>query len=79
MHGFALNVSPDLSHFHWIIPCGIRNAGVTSMERILKRPITVEEVKPVALHAIADTFGFSYIQESLSPVIQPTTQEEVHQ
>ncbi len=78
MHGFALNVRPDLSHFRWIIPCGIRDAGVTSMERILKRPITVEEVKPVALHAIADTFGFSYIQESLSPVMQSLLGKEVH-
>jgi len=78
MHGFALNVRPDLSHFRWIIPCGIRDAGVTSMERILKRPITIEEVKPVALHAIADTFGFSSIQERPAPVIQPSTQEEVH-
>jgi lipoate-protein ligase B len=78
MHGFALNVHPDLSHFRWIIPCGIRDAGVTSMERVLKRSITAEEVRPVVLQAIADTFGFSSIRESPAPVIQSTTQEEVH-
>ena len=35
MHGFAFNVDPDLSHFSWIIPCGIRDRGVTSLARVL--------------------------------------------
>ncbi|TVQ20698.1 MAG: lipoyl(octanoyl) transferase LipB [Spirochaetaceae bacterium] len=35
MHGFAFNVDPDLSHFTWIVPCGIRDRGVTSLARIL--------------------------------------------
>ncbi len=35
MHGFAFNVDPDLSHFSWIVPCGIRNRGVTSLARVL--------------------------------------------
>ncbi len=35
MHGFALNVSPDLSYFNHIIPCGIHNKGVTSMQKEL--------------------------------------------
>ena len=34
-HGFALNVDPDLSHFDWIHPCGIRDLGVTSMRELL--------------------------------------------
>jgi lipoate-protein ligase B len=34
-HGFALNVDPDLSHFDWIHPCGIRHLGVTSMRSLL--------------------------------------------
>ena len=34
-HGFALNVDPDLSHFDWIHPCGIRHLGVTSMQVLL--------------------------------------------
>jgi len=35
LHGFALNVDPDLSHFDWIHPCGIRDLGVTSMRVLL--------------------------------------------
>ena len=47
MHGFALNVNPDLSAFDAIIPCGISDAAVTSLERELGRAITIEEVTPV--------------------------------
>ena len=47
MHGFALNVNPDLSAFEAIIPCGIADAAVTSLEIELGRKITLEEVIPV--------------------------------
>jgi lipoyl(octanoyl) transferase len=47
MHGFALNVNPDLSAFEAIIPCGISDAAVTSLEIELGRQITIEEVIPV--------------------------------
>lgn len=47
MHGFALNVCPDLTAFDQIVPCGIADAEVTSMEKELGRAITIEEVEPV--------------------------------
>ena len=47
MHGFALNVNPDLSAFNRIIPCGIEDAAVTSLAQELSRDITVDEVIPV--------------------------------
>jgi lipoyl(octanoyl) transferase len=47
MHGFALNVNPDLSAFRSIIPCGIADADVTSLEIELGRVITIDEVAPL--------------------------------
>lgn len=47
MHGFALNVNPDLSSFKTIVPCGISDADVTSLEIELKRSITIDEVSPL--------------------------------
>ena len=47
MHGFALNVNPDLSAYSKIVPCGIADAKVTSLSAELGRSITIEEVMPV--------------------------------
>lgn len=47
MHGFALNVNPDLSAFRSIVPCGITDADVTSLEIELGRKIDIDEVAPL--------------------------------
>jgi lipoyl(octanoyl) transferase len=47
MHGFALNVDPDLSAYDEIIPCGIADAAVTSICRELGRAVTVNEILPI--------------------------------
>ncbi|GAA2312931.1 lipoyl(octanoyl) transferase LipB [Streptomyces kunmingensis] len=57
MHGFALNVNPDTSKFDKIIPCGIRDAGVTSLSYELGREVTIEEVLPVAEKHLAAVLG----------------------
>lgn len=47
MHGFALNCDCDLSWFDRIVPCGIRDASVTSLSAELHRPVSVDDVLPV--------------------------------
>lgn len=47
MHGFALNVNPDLTFYDRIVPCGIADAGVTSIAKELDRNISIAEVLPI--------------------------------
>lgn len=56
-HGFALNVDPDLSMFEHIVPCGIRDRGVTSMSRLSGRPIAMEQVVERVVARFAEAFG----------------------
>jgi lipoyl(octanoyl) transferase len=57
MHGFALNCANDLSWYNRIIPCGIRDAGVSSLSAETGRRITVEEVLPLAEKRLAEALG----------------------
>ena len=57
MHGFALNVNPDLGAFSQIIPCGIADAEVTSMAQELQREITSQEVLPILERNIVSTLA----------------------
>jgi len=54
MHGFEINCDADLGAFERIIPCGIRDAGVTSLTAELGRQVTVAEVLPVARDMVLD-------------------------
>ena len=47
MHGLALNINTDLSYFDNIIPCGIRQKGITSMKKVLNKKISIKEVQSV--------------------------------
>jgi lipoyl(octanoyl) transferase len=57
MHGFALNVNTDLSFFNNIIPCGIQDKQVTSIEKELGRKIDFEEAKTKVKNNFAKVFG----------------------
>ncbi len=57
MHGFALNVDPDLALFTGIVPCGIRDRGVTSLRVLLGQPPAIEAVHAVLITALAQVFG----------------------
>ena len=58
MHGFALNADCDLSWYDRIVPCGIRDAGVTTLSAETGRDITVAEVTPVMERHLADVLGY---------------------
>lgn len=62
-HGVALNVSPDMSFFKWIAPCGLNNIKMVSMQNLLKSTVSVLHVKKALLDSIAEIFKLS-----LSPI-----------
>lgn len=57
MHGFALNADPDLTAFDRIVPCGIRDASVTSLSAELDRDVTVAEVLPLVIARMDQALG----------------------
>jgi lipoyl(octanoyl) transferase len=67
-HGFALNVCPDLSGFEAIVPCGIEDRPVGSLQQFLPR-ITVEVIRPEVVEAFAEVFQVELVldERSFSP------------
>ena len=65
MHGFALNVSPDLSFFDHIVPCGMPDVRVTSMAEELRREVKVSDVLPLVAQAFGRKFGLAIEWSSL--------------
>ena len=56
-HGFALNVDTNLGFFDAIVPCGIREYGVTSMERVVGAPIGMRDVEDAVVRSFERVFG----------------------
>jgi len=66
-HGYALNVDLDPAPFtEWITACGLDGYAFTSVARELGRPVTVDEVRPHAVHAFADVFGVGIEERTLA-------------
>jgi len=61
MHGFAINCDPDLSAYDAIVPCGIRDAGVTSLSVLTGRPVSVDEVLPVVEHHLSSVLAAAHV------------------
>ena len=58
-HGFAFNVSTDLRYFDLIIPCGIPDRKATSLEKLLHRSVSLDEVKPRLVHHLSELFSLT--------------------
>ena len=61
LHGFALNVRPDMSYFSGMIPCGIQGKGVVSMAELLQGKIRIDAVIPKIIQAFQDVFGYEKV------------------
>ena len=67
-HGFALNVNTDLRYFEWIVPCGLRDKGVTSLCKLLGRAVEMEEVTELVVEHFSEVFGMEVLASQESKV-----------
>jgi lipoyl(octanoyl) transferase len=68
MHGFAFNVNTDLEHFKWIVPCGITDRGVTSLQKLLGHALDFERICDLVARTYCEVFGLEAV---------PVTKEEL--
>jgi lipoyl(octanoyl) transferase len=66
-HGFAFNVNTDLRYFDGIVPCGLRDKGVTSLEKLLGRRVEMEEVALKAVRHFGRVFGLEMVEATAVP------------
>ena len=71
-HGFAFNINTDLQFFDWIVPCGLRDKGVTSLRKLLDRPVSMD----VAIEHVIRHFGTVFGMEMKRPEQQATRPDQ---
>jgi len=67
MHGFAFNINTDLRYFDYIVPCGITDKSVTSLEKELGRKIDEQEVKNIIKREFGIVFEADIINDTNEP------------
>ncbi|MEW6667428.1 MAG: lipoyl(octanoyl) transferase LipB [Thermodesulfobacteriota bacterium] len=72
-HGLAFNVNTSLEHFGWIHPCGLHGISVVSMERILGRPVSLEDVRRSMLRQVESVFGRELVKIRMEELLQRLT------
>ncbi|WP_129597833.1 lipoyl(octanoyl) transferase LipB [Anaerophilus nitritogenes] len=63
MHGFSFNVNTNLDHFKWIIPCGIENRGVTSIQNIIGKNVDFHIANQFVLNYFLEIFHYDTYKE----------------
>jgi lipoyl(octanoyl) transferase len=69
MHGFAFNINTDLSHFDWIVPCGLQDRGVTSVEAILGRKADFEGTSRRIIGEMEKIYGFKAVETDMGELV----------
>ena len=68
MHGFSLNINPDLDHYSLIVPCGITDRGVTSLSKLLGRSISHKDVRQKLIQHYEEVFNLSTRKTTLEEI-----------
>lgn len=68
-HGFALNVNTDLSYFDYIVPCGLKDVTMTSMQKTLNREIPMDDMKKVIIKKFGEVFNKNIERRCLKELI----------
>ena len=64
MHGFAFNINTDLDHFKWIVPCGITDRSVTSLDKLTGNYNDFEHLRKMTAEYFVDVFGYNVVNET---------------
>jgi lipoyl(octanoyl) transferase len=77
MHGVAINVSPDLTYFDHIVPCGIAGCRITSVEALLSRRIDLNEFRRLFVGAFKKVFGVNAVFISSNELHTPSWKSRI--
>jgi len=68
MHGFSLNINPDLDHYSLIVPCGITNRGVTSLSKLLGTSVNHKDVRQKLIQHYEEVFNLNTRKTTLEEI-----------